>query len=157
MCRAADESPRTLPAFLACFPPEGHSVLLPASNPVCPGEIGGTSVRGTPRGTTKTITGLSQTLNGALGLFNKAKRGRRDQFNTRPDSNGMRARRGWLKPRAPAGRAFSPGVTPVRYPNQPGVGRECAAAHIHSDWRILTHVLYGQEGVWLEAHGRSIS
>lgn len=76
---------------LACLPPssqpptqEGHSAPLSASNPVCPEEIEGSGRPRHTRGTANTITGLSQTLNGALHLFNKAKRGRRDQFNTRP-------------------------------------------------------------------------
>lgn len=71
-------------------PPEGHSAPLSASNPVCPGEIEGSGRPLHTRGAANTITSLSQTLNGALRLFNKAKRGRRDQFNTRPDSNGKR-------------------------------------------------------------------
>lgn len=79
----------SLPACLSS-PPEGHSVPLSASNPVCPGEIEESGRPQRTRGAANTITSLSQTLNGALRLFNKAKRGRRDQFNTRPDSNGKR-------------------------------------------------------------------
>ncbi|KAI4822487.1 hypothetical protein KUCAC02_008032, partial [Chaenocephalus aceratus] len=53
---------------------KGHSAPLPASNPVCPGEIEGSGRPRRTRGATNTITSLSQTLNGALRLFNKAKR-----------------------------------------------------------------------------------
>ncbi|CAB1441856.1 unnamed protein product [Pleuronectes platessa] len=45
---------------------QGHSAPLSASNPVCPGEIEGSGRLQRTRGAANTITGLSQTLNGAL-------------------------------------------------------------------------------------------
>lgn len=90
--RVSSKPSCSLPACPSHLPPtqEGHSAPLSASNPVCPEEIEGSGRLQHTRGATNTITSLSQTLNGALRLFNKAKRGRRDQFNTRPDSNGKR-------------------------------------------------------------------